>query len=147
MSAQLKEAHVSKKKRMSLGEGVDEAGTLGSPLKRFEISIYKTAVDVAVSEIDRRFSKNKELYRDLAALEPRLFKEIDELLANDKDALSKTYRLANVDQATLREELVAFSKCYDAISSIGTTKSFADIHDETILDNIVAMEHDQADQP
>ena len=101
VSAQLKEAHVSKKKRMSLGEGVDEAGTLGSPLKRFEISIYKTAVDVAVSEIDRRFSKNKELYRDLAALEPRLFKEIDELLANDKDALSKTYRLANVDQATL----------------------------------------------
>ena len=54
--------------------------------------------------------------------------------------------MANVDQATLREELVAFSKCYDAISSIGTTKSFADIHDETTLDNIFAMEHDQADQ-
>ena len=41
---------------------------------------------------------------------------------------------------------MAFSKCYDAISSIGTTKSFADIHDETILDDIVAMEDDQADQ-
>ena len=40
----------------------DEIEALGSNLRKFEIETYKTTVDVARAEIDRRFSKNKELY-------------------------------------------------------------------------------------
>ncbi len=59
-------------------------------------------------EIDRRFTKNKELYRGLAALEPRNFGDTEQLIANDESVLSKVTSLANVEKATLQEELVAF---------------------------------------
>ena len=110
-----------KKKRLSADESNDEIEALGSNLRKFEIETYKTTVDVARAEIDRRFSKNKELFQDLAMLEPQQFADTKMMLESNKSILSKISRLANVNLETLREELVAFANCYQDITKIKET--------------------------
>ena len=78
-----------KKKRLSADEGDDDVEELGSSLRKFEIETYKATVDVASAEIDRRFSKNRDLYQDLAVLEPRRFDDIKVMLQSNKSLLSK----------------------------------------------------------
>ena len=107
-----------KKKRLSTEESNDDVEALGSSLRKFEIETYKATADVASAEIDRRFSKNRDLYQDLAVLEPRRFADTKVMLESNKSLLSKISRLANVSLETLREELVAFANCFHDITAI-----------------------------
>ena len=100
-----------KKKRLSTEESNNDIEALGSSLRKFEIETYKATVYVASAEIDRRFSKNRDLYQDLAVLEPRRFADTKVMLESNKSLLSKISRLPNVSLKTLREELVAFANC------------------------------------
>ena len=78
-----------KKKRLSTEESNDDVEALGSSLRKFEIETYKATVDVASAEIDRRFSKNRDLYQDLAVPEPRRFADTKVMLESNKSLLSK----------------------------------------------------------
>eukprot|EP00795_Rhopilema_esculentum_P016041 gene16041-biopygen5402 len=74
-------------------------------------------------EIDR-FAKNRNLYQDLAMLEPRSFVDKKMMQESSKSLLFKITRLANVSLEMRREELLAFTNCYQQhIAQIETTIS------------------------
>ncbi len=60
----LKTVRPRRKAKFSRNESIDE---MGDTLQRYEIETYKVAIDVAAAEIDRRFSKNKDIYRPVTA--------------------------------------------------------------------------------
>ena len=63
-------------------------------------------------EIDRRFSKIRDLYQDLAMLEPRRFAETKTKQESNNIFLFKITRLANVSLEMPREELLPFANFY-----------------------------------
>ena len=103
---------------------------MGTAANRYEIDPYKTTLDLAVGEIDCRFSKNADLYKDLAFLEPRRFSEVQEQLRNDATLLSKIAKISEVSLEQLREELQPFFQVYKEISSTALIKMATSIPKE-----------------
>ncbi len=117
VAAELNETRFRKRKRLTIDAGQDEVESLGTAIARFEIDPYKTTLDIAATEIDRRFSKNEDLYKDIALLEPRRFQEVEEQLRNDPKLFSKIAKMSEVNLAQLRQELQSFTQVYKEISS------------------------------
>ena len=80
VSYKLECTRARKRKRLSADESTDDVEALDSSLKSIEIETYIATVDVASGEIDRRFSKNRDLYQDIAMLEPRRFGDTNIML-------------------------------------------------------------------
>ena len=70
----LEEKRVSRKKRMP-GEQA-RYSVSQDPFHNFKINVYRRIVDQITTSIDERFSKNKDLIRDTACLDPPRFPEI-----------------------------------------------------------------------
>ena len=70
----LEEKRVSRKKRMPGEQARDSVSQ--DPFHNFKINVYRRIVDQITTSIDERFSKNKDLIRDTACLDPPRFPEI-----------------------------------------------------------------------
>ena len=116
---------------------LNHIGYSSHPVKK--IDPYKTTLDLAVVEVDHRFSKNTYLYKDLAFLEPRRFSEMQEQLGKDPTPLSKIAKMSEVSLGQLREELQSFSHVYKEICSTAMIEMAPSIHEEESVEEYLEI--------
>lgn len=87
---------------------------------RFEITVYNVIMDTVVSSMEKRFSKNLDLRRDLAVLDPKYFTEISSSQKLPENCMVFLYKKIDkfnplATPGTIKEELISFASNWDKL--------------------------------
>jgi len=84
--------------------------------KKFEVEIFKTVLNNALSTLDKRYFKNKNLIYDASFFDPRNFFNWKNGFYFYRRIYLKFANLARVDVVELQSEWIKFAQDYDILS-------------------------------